>query len=156
MQGFIDLVVYAIHDGSNASHLQPTTATEFKSIVHRALEICTFACAFSRPSSGRQAGSSNTVSSVTGQSMVCWMDEGCWVNEGHRVGQEVHNGDKLNHARGCKTSQQATPLKVIRQQATLLCQKIIHHVSEGVFHLHPKNLNRMAWDRWHALLCPSF
>lgn len=111
---------------------------------------------FSRPSSGRQAGSSNTVSSVTGQSMVCWMDEGCWVNEGHRVGQEVHNGDKLNHARGCKTSQQATPLKVIRQQATLLCQKIIHHVSEGVFHLHPKNLNRMAWDRWHALLCPSF
>ena len=49
MQGFIDLVVYAVHDGSNASDLQPTTAAEFKSNVHRALEICTFACAFFSP-----------------------------------------------------------------------------------------------------------
>ena len=123
MQGFIDLVVHSVHDGSNASDLQPTTAAKLKSNVHRALEIFTFACAFSRPLSGRQAGSSNSVSSVTLQSMVCWMDEGCWVSEGHRAGQEVHNGDKLNSARICKTSQQATPLKIINQQATLRCQK---------------------------------
>ena len=46
MQGFIDLVVHAVHDGSNASDLQPTTAAKLKSNVHRALEIFTFACAF--------------------------------------------------------------------------------------------------------------
>ena len=71
------------------------------------------------------------------------MDGGCWVNEGHRLGRQVHNGDKLNQARGCKRSQQATSLKARRLQTILLCQKIKHHLSEGVFYLRQKI--RIVW-----------
>ena len=80
------------------------------------------------------------------------MDGGCWVNEGHRLGRQVHNGDKLNQARGCKRSQQATSLKARRLQTILLCQKIKHHLSEGVFYLRQKNQDCLAWDRWHVPL----
>ena len=65
------------------------------------------------------------------------------MNEGHRLGRQVHNGDKLNQARGCKRSQQATSLKARRLQTILLCQKIKHHLSEGVFYLRQKI--RIVW-----------
>ena len=56
---------------------------------------------------------SNPVSSAAGKTMGCWLGEG-WVGGwggvgGYRLGEDGHDGGKLNHTLGCNGATAGIP-----------------------------------------------